>query len=104
MYLLILCKGETSKLSCLEIFLRRKILTWNLSFTDEVASDVSFTIEPADDSISLPPPLIRPTIKAVSISQKVLYRPNSVDKFIEHIGACVVASSPGSSQFINVAR
>ena len=67
----------------------------DLSFTDEDTSDVSFAIESADDSASLPPPppLIRRTIEAVTIPRKVCFMDlTQLDKFIEqlnHIRACV---------------
>ena len=73
----------------------------DLSFTDEDTSDVSFVIESADDSVHLPtpPPLIRRTIKAVSIPQKVCFMDLAqLDKFIEqlnHIRSCVTPGCMG---------
>ena len=73
----------------------------DLSFTDEDTSDVPFTIESADDSVHLPtpPPLIRRTLKAVTIPQKVCFMDLAqLDKFIEqvnHIRSCVTPGCMG---------
>ena len=70
-----------------------------MSFTDEGEhpSDVSFVIESADESFNLPsPPLMKRTIRFVSVPQKVCFMDLSqLDKFIKQLNHIRVCMTPG---------
>ena len=73
------------------------------SFTEGDTSDVSFTIESDNDcvhpSTPAPLPLLRRTVKVVSVPRKICFMDISqLDKFIEqlnHIRSCITPGCTG---------